>query len=136
MNQSDRNIYIKALIEGIDVNFSDVLEIDEFVTQFKSVLSKNKGFTGLVVGDADGILVSDEHDDPIIAATFNLKKVRFTVLQTPEDTTAEQALVVSKTILAIYTTLMIRKTNDQKSSKIKNGESFVYKFDDDGFGLR
>ena len=157
------DLRIQALIEGLDANFENIFEIDEFVDLIKEILEENPHVDCTVVGDCDGLLISDKHDVPIITVIFNLQKIKFQVLGQPEDLENHQAQLVARSVLAViggllswygdeyletppdeleklseptkYTHPDAATTVATKSKFLQPGESIKFEFVNDGFGL-
>ena len=154
-----RNLQIKALIEGLDANFEDFHEVDEFAEILKSVIENNPHYTSSVVGDADGLLISDKNDIPVLTVIFSLNKIKFHTFFDAKEYEQHQAEIISRVVLASIAQLLcwygdkylvtdpedLKKLLPENNAflnpalnprpSIKTGDILKFEFVNDGFGL-
>jgi hypothetical protein len=149
------DLRIKALVDGLDANFKDILELDEFVDVIKELIKENPYSECDATGDCDGLLVSDHNDEAVLTVVFNLEKIKFHSLIDSLDMLSYQAEIVARTVLAVIGGLLVwygddyletdprdlkKLTKEERQfpkpvKSVKPGDTFKYEFENDGFGL-
>ena len=150
------DLRVKALMDGLDVNFEDTVEIDNFADLIKEIIVENPHYDCDVVGDSDGLLISDKNDIAILTIVFNPSLIKFHILHEISDFDQEQSEIIARVVLAVIGGLLswygdsyletdpldlMKITEEQRISQqdipvqVVPGDTFKYQFTDDGFGI-
>jgi hypothetical protein len=146
------DLRVKAMVEGLDVNFEDILELDGFVDVIKELIKENPYTDCDVVGDCDGLLISDKNDELVLTVIFSLEKIKFLSFIATESIEKHQAEIIARSVLACIGGLLVwygdkylqtpprelKKLTEaqlQRTRAAKPGDTFKFEFVNDGFGL-
>jgi hypothetical protein len=99
-DEKTKTFLIKAMTDGIDCEFSDESEINEYIDKLKTTIEKNDRIESSLMGDHDGVLLEDKYGVAYAIIKFTRSLISFALLVPEPELDQQQTRDFGRTVLA------------------------------------